>query len=175
MRTRTLILIPLAAIALGCGAGTTTTTGGGATPATVATKGPTAVKVGEALTLTENVLGTKTVVAITVTNLRANVKSNNQFIKAEKGQFIVVDVAVSVTEGKFSISSGSFKLVAPDGTAYNSTVSFIGTDLMATDLAPGQKSAGTVTFDAAKGAEKGAKIALTDLLAEGDAGYWTLP
>jgi hypothetical protein len=30
-----------------------------------------------------------------------------------------------------------------------------------------------VVFDAAKGAEKGAKVALTNLLADGDAGYWT--
>jgi hypothetical protein len=48
-------------------------------------------------------------------------------------------------------------------------------DLGYSDLAPGQKTAGTITFDAAVGAEKGGKIALTDLFAEGDAGYWQLP
>lgn len=184
-RTSTFIAIPLIALALGCGAGTTSTgskTEAGASGAagvsgdSATAKGPVStVKVGETLTLIEDILGTKTKVDITVSNLRANVKSGNQFIKPDKGQFIVIDVTVTVKEGKFSISSSSFKLVAADSNAYNSTVSFAGTDLSASDLAPGQKSSGTVTFDAAKGAEKGGKIALTNLLSDGDAGYWTMP
>jgi hypothetical protein len=50
------------------------------------------------------------------------VKLTNQFEKAQNGQFIVADVAVVVNEGKFSISSGSSKLVAADGNAFNWTL-----------------------------------------------------
>lgn len=176
---RTVLLSALALLALGCGAGASTQAGssgtGAGAPAAAETKAPTTVKVGETLTLVEDVLGAKTTVEITVSKLRANVKSGNQFIKPGKGQFVVVDVAVLVREGKFSINSSSFKLVAADGTAYDSTLTIAGSDLSANDLAPGQKTSGTVTFDAAKGAEKGAKIALTNVWADGDAGYWAAP
>jgi hypothetical protein len=91
-----------------------------------------------------------------------------------RGQYIVADVSVTVLEGKMSISSASFKFVAADGTIANATSIVDITEISAYDLAPGQKAAGSVVFDVAKGAEKGGKIALTDIFASGDAGYWTL-
>lgn len=135
---------------------------------------PSTVKVGETLNLVEQVFGSATKASITLTNLKTKVKSTDGFSKPAKGQFITADVAVVVTEGKFSINSSSFKLVAADGTAYDTTIALNGKDLSANDLTPGQKTAGQITFDAAVGAEKGGKIALTDVLADGDAGYWTM-
>lgn len=179
MRFRALTAVlaaPLAAFVLACGAATSGTSSSGAQgqPAGQAKPSPATVKAGETLHLVESVLGTSTKVDITLANVRTNVKPSNQFDKAQKGQFIVVDVQVVVNEGKFSISSGSFKLVAADGTAYNTSFMTGVNDLSAQDLAPGQKSSGSVVFDAGKGAEKGGRIALTDMLADGDAGYWTL-
>ncbi len=171
-----LAIATLAAIGIACGggdSGSSTSTEGDTktkTPKAVAT-----AAVGQPLTLTEVLFGTKTVATVTVTNLKVGVKSGNQFVKPSKGQFITADVAVEVKEGKYSISSGQFKLVAADGTAYDSTTMLDSNDISGTDLTPGQKTSGQVVFDAAVGAEKGGKIALKSWLAEGDAGYWTLP
>jgi hypothetical protein len=178
---RALILLatPLVALSIACGSGTTTKSGGdssakpGGSGAT-ATPAITTVPIGQALTLNRDILGTKTVATITVSNLRVGVDSGNQFMTAEKGQYIVVDVAVQVAEGKFSLTQGSFKLVAADGTVFDTTMPVVKPDLGYSDLAPGQKTSGAITFDAAVGAEKGGKIALTDVLAKSDAGYWTL-
>lgn len=178
MRARIPIALVTATIAvflIACGAGSSsgTTAGGtGGAPATV--KEPVTVAAGQTLTLTESLLGSKTVVEITLTNVKTGVKSGNQFITPDKGQFITADVTAVVKEGKYSINGADFKLVAADGTAYDSTMALNGKDLSANDLTPGQKTAGQVTFDAAKGAEKGGRIALKSILAEGDAGYWTL-
>ena len=170
-------VIPLAVLVIACGAGTKTGTssapGGGAQAATTAAE-PTTVKAGQPLTLTESVLGSDTVATITLSNVKYGVKSSNQFDKPEKGQFITADVTVSVSKGKFSISSGSFKLVAKDGTAYDTTFMSDVQDLSGNDLTPGQKTSGTIVFDTTKGAQTGGKIALKDILADGDAGYWTL-
>ncbi|MFI5914825.1 hypothetical protein [Dactylosporangium sp. NPDC051541] len=65
-------------------------------------------------------------------------------------------------------------VVAKDGTAFDSTLALDGKDLSANELASGQKTSGTVWFDIAKDAQTGGKVALKSILAEGDAGYWTL-
>jgi hypothetical protein len=67
------------------------------------------------------------------------------------------------------------KVVGADGTVYDSTLSVVEPALGFTELSPGQKTAGAVTFDTAVGAQTGGKIALTDVFADGDAGYWQLP
>jgi hypothetical protein len=182
-RTRiTWIVAPLAALALGlaCGAGDkqgTSTSGdetaGPAGGTAQAAKAAT-VAVGQPLTMTREFLGSKVVAVITVSNVRP-FKSKNEFQKPTKGQFLVADVAVSVNEGKFTLTQGSFKVVAADGTVYDTTLPVVEPALGFTELSPGQKTSGAVTFDTAVGAEKGAKIALTDVLADGDAGYWQLP
>lgn len=167
----------LAAV-LACGAnsdtGSSTSSGGDAQTATEAKNTPVTVAAGQPMTLTENVLGSKTVVVITLTNVKYNVKSGNQFIKPSKGQFITADVTAEVKEGKFSIFGGMFKLVGADGTAYDASTMLDSKDISGTDLTPGQKTSGQVAFDAAVGAEKGGKVALKSWLADGDAGYWTL-
>jgi hypothetical protein len=168
----------LAVFLIACGAGTGSSSSaggaadGGAKPADK--KAPAAVAAGQTLTLTEEILGSKTVVEITLANVKTGVKSGNQFMKADKGQFITADVTAVVKEGKYTINSASFKLVGADGTAYDSTVALNGKDLSGSDLTAGQKTAGQIVFDAAVGAEKGGKIAIKSYLAEGDAGYWTL-
>jgi hypothetical protein len=111
---------------------------------------------------------------VTVANPRV-VQSKNQFQKPAKGQFLVVDVAVEVREGKYTLTQGSLKLVGADGTVFDTTLPVVEPALGFTELAPGQKTAGAVTFDTAAAAEKGGKIALSDLMADGDAGYWQLP
>jgi len=170
--------IPLTVLVIACSAGTksgsTSAPGdGGAKAATTAAE-PTTVKAGQPLTLTQSILGSDTVATITVSNVKYGVQSKNEFEKPGKGQYITADVTVSVSKGKFSISSGSFKLVAKDGTAYDTTFLSDVQDLSGNDLTHGQKTSGTIVFDAAKGAQTGGKIALKDVLADGDAGYWTL-
>lgn len=180
MRTKAtvaLLAVPLAAFILACGStGSSTSAGGsGNSGAKEATKNaPVTVKAGETMTLTESFLGTKTVVEITLTNVKANVKAKDQFSKPQKGQYITADVTAVVKEGKYSINGTDFKLVAADGTAYDSTIALDGKDLSANDMTAGQKTSGQIVFDAAAGAEKGGKIALKSILADGDAGYWTL-
>ena len=171
------VLVPLAALALACGAGDsgTTTSGsdnGGGTGA--AKEKAATVQAGQPLTMTRDILGTKVVAVITVSNVRP-VKPSNQFNKPAKGQFLVADVAVQVTEGKFTLTQGSLKVVGVDGTVYDSTLPAVEPALGFTELTAGQKTSGAVTFDTAAGAEKGGKIALSDVFADGDAGYWQLP
>jgi hypothetical protein len=180
MRSRSFIAVfavSLAALALACSSGSSTTSGGSSDSdgkGAASAAAVTTVKVGETLALATDFLGTKTKVDITVSNLRANVKAKNQFEKASNGQYIVIDVVAVVKEGKVSINSSSFKLVAADGTAYNSTIMTEYSSVSGMDLAPGQKTSGAVVFDAKPGAQTGGKIALTDIFASGDAGYWTI-
>ncbi len=178
-RTRlTWITASLAALAVGlaCGAGDqgTTTSGDEDNGPAGTANAPATVPVGQPLTMTRDFLGSKVVAVITVANVRP-FKSKNQFQTPAKGQFLVADVAVQVQEGKFTLTQGSFKLVGADGTVFDTTMPVVEPALGFTELAPGQKTSGAVTFDTAAGAEKGAKIALTDVLADGDAGYWQLP
>jgi hypothetical protein len=175
----TLLAVPLAGLVLACGAGTSGSSSsaggagdGGAKPATK--NAPASVAAGQTLTLTETIISTKTVVEITLTNVKYGVKSKNQFSKPDKGQFVTADVSVLVKEGKYSINSSMFKLVGADGTAYDSTIGLDGKNLSGMDITAGQKTAGSIVFDAAIGAEKGGKIAIKSFLADGDAGYWTL-
>lgn len=174
-------LVLAATFAIACGAGTnsgTSSRGGAGTPATAtaaAKNPPVTVPAGQPMTLTEELFGSKTVVVVTLTNVKAGVKSGNQFVKPSKGQYITADVTAQVSEGKYSINSSMFKLVGKDGTAYDTTTMLDRQDISGSDLTPGQKVAGTIVFDAAIGAEKGARVALKSWLAEGDAGYWQLP
>ncbi len=175
-----IITVALAAVALlglacgGGGGGSSTSPGGNPPPA--ASRAPvTTVPIGQPLTLTESLFGSKTVATVTVTNLKVGVKSGNQFVKPAKGQFVTADVTVQVAEGKFSINSSMFKLVAADGAAFDTTIILDQNDISGNDLTPGQKVTGSIAFDATAGAEKSARIALKSWLADGDAGYWQLP
>jgi hypothetical protein len=177
-RVLSLLAIPALALVLACGAGqsgTTSEAGTGQSVAADAAKPAVAtVAVGQPLTMNRDIFGSKTSATITVSNPRYGVKSGNQFQKAEKGQYIVVDVAVQVTAGKLTLTQGSFKLVGADGTVYDTTLPVVKPDLGFSELSPGQKTSGAITFDAAANAQTGGKIALTDIFADGEAGYWTL-
>ncbi len=175
-RIITAVLTAVALLSLACGSGGGSSTSSGGNPPPVASRAPvTTVPIGQPLTLTEVLFGTKTVATVTVTNLKVGVKSGNQFVKPAKGQFITADVTVQVSDGKFSINSSMFKLVAADGTAFDTTIILDQNDISGNDLTPGQKVTGAIAFDATVGAEKGARIALKSWLADGDAGYWQLP
>jgi len=181
MRRSTLVTIGVAvaatlALACGSGSGGSSTTGGDSAPgAATPSKVPVTVPAGQPMTLTEELFNSKTVVVVTLTNVKAGVKSGNQFVKPSKGQFITADVTAEVRDGKYSVNSSMFKLVGADGTAYDTTTMLDRQDISGNDITSGQKVSGTIVFDAAAGAEKGAKIALKSWLAEGDAGYWKLP
>ncbi|WP_433203676.1 DUF4352 domain-containing protein [Dactylosporangium sp. CS-047395] len=187
MRTKIIVgaLAVTASFALACGStGTSSSSSGaggnaGSSGGAVAQqaeekKGPATVKVGEPLTLKESILGDTTVVEITLSELKANAKATDGFSKPKQGQFVTVKVSLQVKQGKYSINSTAFKFVTADNTAIDSTLSLDGKDLMANDITSGQKASGTVWFDVPKGAEKGGKIALKSILADGDAGYFTL-
>jgi hypothetical protein len=165
-----ILAAPLAAFLLACGSSASDSKADkpAASPSPVTT-----VKVGEALTLTTDILGTKTRLKITLSNLRV-AKPKNSFEKPSNGQFLVADVAAEVLEGKVSVGSSSFKFVAADGVAYNSGYMSDVKDFYGSDLTTGQKTSGQIAFDVKPGAQAGGKIALTDVFASGDAGYWMI-
>jgi hypothetical protein len=163
----------LAALALACGAGSSgTTSSGGGTSAARAVQIAT-VAVGQPLTVTRDLLGTKTVINVTVSNVKTNVKSGNQFSQPQQGQFITAKVAVVVKEGKYDTNPYNFKIVGAGGTVFDPTIGVASPELGISELSAGQNTSGFITFDAAAGVEKGGKIALKDWAAEADAGYWT--
>ncbi len=177
-RTATFTLIALAALGLACGSagtGTTTSAGDGGIQA-AATEAPkvVAVAIGKPMKIDRDILGSKTSATITVNQVTPGL--TDDFMKPERGQYIAAFVSVQVHVGKYTPSATDYKLVAKDGNVYEAIILALKKpDLGIKELAAGQKTSGWVTFDAAKGAEKGAKIALKDFLAEGDAGYWQLP
>ena len=135
---------------------------------------PTAATVPIGTSIT--VPGILTSAKVTVTKLRSSVGSGNQFITPDRGQFVVIDVTIEAVKGKIHPHQGDFKLVGPDGSVYESEfLSAAKPELEYTELAPGQKTSGTITFDAPKGAHKGAKVALKEFWSSGDAGYWQAP
>ncbi len=153
---------------LACGAGSTSD------DTTEAPRAATTVVIGQPLNYERTVITTKTAATITVANPRV-VKAPNDVQVPQRGQWLVVDVTIEVTEGKMLVDGSSFKVVGADGTAYGSElVSVAKPALPFAEIPSGQKTNGTVTFDTAKGAEKGGRIALKDVLASSDAGYWTL-
>lgn len=172
-----ILAIPLVGLTIACGSSTSSTSSKDTSSKAgdKKTEAPQVqtVAAGQPLILTEKILGSTTKVTVTLSNPRVK-KPANEYDTPNKGQYFAVDVAVVVSEGKFSISSGEFKMVAADGTAYDSTITSDVQMLSANDLTPGQKTSGTVVFDTAAAAEKGGKIALKSMLASGDAGYWTL-
>ena len=165
--------VPLAVLLLGCGLGSKSDTGSSAGDSGKGGSKVTTVKAGQPITVKDSVLGSDTTATVTLSNVKLAVQPEDDAEAPEKGQYITADVAVTVSKGKYSISSSSFKLVASDGTTYDTTFLSDVQDLSAADLAAGQKSAGTLVFDVPKGVETGAKIALEDDLSDSDAGYWT--
>jgi hypothetical protein len=172
---RSTILAVLAVVALGCSSTTTTNDdeSAGLAPAPT-TPSVTTVPLGESMQLTRELFNNRTVATITVADLKTNVKPNNAYVKPQRGQFLAVTVTVQVTEGRIALNQGSFKFVAADGVVYSTTLPVAKPELGWTDVAQGQKTHGAVTFDVPAAAEKGARIALTEWFAKGDAGYWTV-
>jgi hypothetical protein len=175
VKSRPLIIAGVALLVLACG--TSTKKGSGKAPAQAPTTPPvaTTVKIGETMTMTRDMLGQKTTVDILVSNLRTNANSGNQFMTPDKGQFVVVDVAITCKAGKYDANPYSFKFVGPDGAVSDPALPIVKPDLGVAELTAGQNTKGAVTFDVPKGAEKGGKIVLKDPLSQNDAGFWALP
>lgn len=183
MKRSTLVLligISLAAMTIACGSGSTSSKGSSQSD-TVAGAGDkqaavTTVAVGKPITITEDLLGTRTVYTLTLSNVKYNV--HQSYSDADRGQFIVADVKLAVQKGKVSPISASFKIVDTDGTAYNTTI-MVNADpsfLSASEVTAGQKTSGKIAFDAAAGIKhgSGAKVAIGSFLSDGDVGYWKL-
>lgn len=176
MKPRTaLVIASVAALITGlaCGAGSESgTTAGGSKPGDKPSAATVAI--GQPLTYSRTIITTKTSATITVSNPRV-VKAPNQVQTPERGQFLVVDVVIEVTEGKMLVDGSSFKVVGADSSAYDSElVSVVKPALPFAEIPAGQKTSGSVTFDTAKAAEKGGRVALKDILSDSDVGNWTL-
>lgn len=170
-------LVALTLIACGGGDGGTKATPGG-TPApgvSAAAATATTVKLGQSLNLTSTLLGGTTRVTITVSEAKTRDK-DEYGSRPEHGKFLTVKVAIVVTEGTYLANGFSFKVVAADGNVYENALTSIGVRLRSTELAAGQKSSGTVTFDVPASALKGGKIQVAGigLDASEPAGYWKL-
>lgn len=123
-------------------------------------KGPATVKLGFRAPEYRTEDGQRSNYAVTVANLRTGTKTPEEFgYDADNGLFVVVDVTVEV-DGKapkaVTVDPSSFKLIAPDGTAYDETyASGWGKGLDYIDLAAGQRTSGTLVFDVKPGHEHG--------------------
>lgn len=175
-------LTTLAAFALACssGGGTTSSVTGGDGQAveTAAQAKATTAKVGQKITLSNDGLGDKTAVDITVANPKQYAKEPGDFgSKPEHGVFLVLDVTVVCTEGTYSANPFNFTFVAKDGTVSEGafTVNFK-PSLNATDLSTGQKVAGKIAFDLPKAALKDGRVQIKGIGLDFDkpAAYWAL-
>jgi hypothetical protein len=175
-------LAALAALTIACGSsgGTdSTVTGGDGQKVEQAQEKKTAeAKVGQTVTLTNDGLGDKTTVKVTVAKPTQYAKEPGDFgSKPEHGVFLVLDVTVVCDEGTYHANPFNFKFVASDGTVSEGafTVGFK-PSLNATDLSAGQKVAGKIVFDVPKAALKGGRIQIDGMGLDYDkpAAYWAL-
>jgi hypothetical protein len=151
-------LAALAALALACGAGNDDTSskvnGGSGKPveSAAAEKSAATAKVGQTVTLTNDGVGDKTVIDVTVTNAKQYAKEPGEFGgKPEHGVFLAFDVTALCKSGTYHANPFNFKFVAKDGAVSEIalTVGFK-PQLNATDLSAGQKTTGKIVFDVPK-------------------------
>ncbi|MEU7822457.1 DUF4352 domain-containing protein [Catellatospora sp. NPDC049133] len=187
MNRKQLLLTVAATLAtatmLACGAGTgdtsSTVSGGDGTSVQAAPEPTTAVgKVGQTITLTNELLGDKTIVDVTVTNPKQHTKEPGSYgSKPEKGVFLVLDVTAVCKQGSYHSNPFNFKFVAKDGTVFEQAFAIgFKPELHATDLAAGQKTSGKIVFDVSKAALTGGRIQIdgVGLDANTPAAYWVL-
>jgi hypothetical protein len=187
MRKAPLIgLIAAAVITIACsssGSGGTSASknggGSGDQPAATATEqSPKTLtaKIGEKVTLSNELLGEKTIVDVTVANPKQYTKDGD-FLKPEHGIFLVFDVTVVCQEGTYSANPYGFKFVGGDGSAFDGalTISFKPT-LSVVNLNKGQKTSGKISFDVPKEALNGGKVQIDGIGLDYDepAAYWAL-
>ena len=175
-------LAALAALTIACSTGDTSSsvTGGDAQDVATAESGAKTTakaKLGQTVTLTNDSLGDKTVVDVTVANAKQYAKEPGDFgSEPENGTFLVLDVTAVCKGGSYHVNPFNFKFVAKDGTVTEGAFVSFKPDLRATDLSKGQKAAGKIAFDVPKAAIKGGKIQIDGVGFDFDkpAAFWTL-
>jgi len=151
------ILLAFAVAALVTVACGTTTVAVKATPApsgaaaSSAPSPPTIFNVGDTIEITWNGSGGK--LLYSVLNVTAPVNSGNSFITPKSGQFMQIAVAfTNNTTQTVTVSSFiSFELRDTDGQGYSTTIFLDGPKAPDGDIAPGDKLAGTLSYDVAVG------------------------
>lgn len=132
--------------------------------------GPTTVKIGRAINV--DFLGSRA--KVTVKSVK-KAKSDNMFDKPERGQYVAVDVDIFATKGDCDLGPSNFRLIAKDGTVYQSEILVAGIqpqlDAMTT-VRQGQRKTGKVVFDVDPGKVVGLKVELSDDFSDAQ-GYWT--
>jgi hypothetical protein len=174
--------VVLGGLSIACGSGETDSSVKGGEGQQVETAAPeqttTTAKVGQTVTLSNELLDEKTTIEVTVAKPKQYTKEPGEFgSRPEKGVFLVLDVTVVCKQGTYHANPYNFKFVAKDGTASEIAlaVSFKPA-LNAIDLSAGQKVAGKIVFDVPKAALKGGKIQIDGVGLDFDkpAAYWAL-
>ncbi|MFD0597131.1 DUF4352 domain-containing protein [Catellatospora coxensis] len=132
--------------------------------------GPVTVKVGQPIDVKFMSAQTR----VTVKSVK-KAKSPNQFTQPKRGQFVAVMVDIFATKGQTDLGPSNFRLIAKDGTVYQSEFLVVGIDPQLdamTTINEGQRKNGNVVFDADPANFAGAKVELTDDFGEVQ-GYWT--
>jgi hypothetical protein len=143
-----------------------------ASPSTqaAAPAGPATVKVGQGIDMKSSRTETK----VTVKTVK-KAKSNNQFDDAKRGQFVAVNVDIFATKGSTDLGPSNFRLIAADGTVYQSEFLVAGIqpqlDMMTT-VEQGQRKTGLVVFDIDPEKFAGLKVQVSDDFSDVQ-GYWT--
>ncbi len=133
--------------------------------------GPPTVALGSAVVFSDS--GAE--VSVVVAAVDAKAKSNNQFDRAERGQFVAITVEATAVKGSNDIGPSNFRFVGGDGNVFQAEIMVAGIqpqlDSMTT-IQQGQKKSGKVIFDCDPAKIPGGKIQLSD--DSGDpVGYWT--
>ncbi|MDI1465017.1 DUF4352 domain-containing protein [Catellatospora sp. KI3] len=132
--------------------------------------GPVTVKVGQAV----NMKSRSTETRVTIKSVK-KAKSDNQFTQPNRGQFVAVMVDILATKGTTDLGPTNFRLVATDGTVYQTEVLVVGIepqlDFMTT-VQQGQRKNGYVIFDVDPEKVAHLKVELSDDFGDPQ-GYWT--
>ncbi len=176
-------LAAVAALAIACGTGSQTGSSvsggkGQTVDSAPPTRSTTTAKVGQTVTLTNDLAGDKTTVNVTVASPKQYSKEPGDFGSTpEHGLYLVLDVTVVCKQGTYSANPFNFKFVAKDGTVSEGamTVSFTPA-LNATDLSAGQKVAGKIAYDIPKTALSGGRVQIDGIGLDYDqpAAFWAL-
>lgn len=160
---------------IACGSGTTSRPGAVGTPNVTieSPKGVTTVAVGSPITLDSDLIGEKSTAVITVKSAKITQEGGNDF-DTPKGEYVVADVLIECKAGTCHANPFNFGIVAADGSRAEPTASFFDPSLNAVDLQGGEKVAGTVAFDVAKGTGKTSKIVVKETYGSKTAASWTL-
>jgi hypothetical protein len=113
----------------------------------------------------------------TVTVIKTEKATVDEFgLRAEAGQYLLVNVKIAVTEGTTYACGCNFKVIAADGRAYDESISSFKDKefLSGAQLGAGEHITGWIAFEVPKTLQ-GARIQFKPNAYAGDAaGYWTL-